>query len=104
MHPHPFNHPQAQVLARAALESKDTLRDALHAVLPTSRQLASDFLARTGGNPTEAMHLVLRYVRDIFPGFVPRSRIGSPGERLYNRLQKAVEAQVKTRTATAPEK
>lgn len=98
MHPQPFNHPQAPVLARVALESKDTLRDALHAVLPTSRQLASDFLVRTRGNQTEAMHLVLRYVRDIFPGFVPRRRIGSPAERLYSRLQKAIAAQGKTWT------
>lgn len=91
-----FNHPQAQVLARVALENRDTLRDALNATLPTPRQLANEFLTRTGGNQFKAMHLVLGYVRDIFPDFVARKRIGSPAERLYNRIQKSIEAQVKT--------
>ncbi|GFO57593.1 hypothetical protein GMSM_46000 [Geomonas sp. Red276] len=69
------NHPH---LERVALEARDAL-------LP-SRTLALDFLARSAGDKTAAVRLALHHVKSIFPGFSPRSQIGSPAEKLYNRL------------------
>lgn len=91
-----YQHRQSQSFERVILESKDTLR--------SSKELAQQFLTRTRGDQTEATHLALCHVRALFPEFVPRKDIGSPAERLYCRLQKAIGTQANVKWNSHPNK
>jgi hypothetical protein len=88
MHQHEYDHQQAQAFERLALDAAARLR--------TSRQLAEEFLDAAQGNPTAAVHIARLYVKALYPAFVTRRCIGSPAEKLYNRITKAVSTQAKT--------